>query len=157
MRMWGRFGAAGLFLVYQEGSDFRVLMQHRAAWTSQGNTWALPGGARDLWETPEEAAGREAFEETGIHPSQYSVLGSKITAGPFPADPLRPELAGDWSYTTVLGLAPEALEVEANEESFELRWVAASEVETLALLPAFARSWPQLRTWAQKLLSQGGS
>ncbi|AZA08425.1 hypothetical protein CPPEL_01390 [Corynebacterium pseudopelargi] len=152
MRMWGRYGAAGLFLIHQDDPEFRVLMQHRAAWTSQGNTWALPGGARDVWETPEEAAGREAFEETGIHPTQYAVLGSKITAGPFPADPLRPDLAGDWSYTTVLGLAPEALKVAANEESFELRWVPAGEVASLALLPAFAQAWPDLRAWATKML-----
>lgn len=147
MRLWGKYGAAGLLLVYPEGESFRVLMQHRASWTSQGDTWALPGGARDLHETPAQAAAREAYEETGVCSADYSVLESRITAGPFAADPRRPELPGGWTYTTVLALAKEALPLRANEESYELRWVRAGDVEKLKLMPAFAKAWPQLFAW----------
>ena len=61
---WGRFGAAGL-LVRAPRSDNppAVLLQHRAAWSHQGGTWGLPGGALDSHEDPRDAALREAAEE----------------------------------------------------------------------------------------------
>lgn len=50
---WGRFGAAGLLLRAPDpGGTAAVLLQHRAAWSHQGGTWGLPGGARDSHETP---------------------------------------------------------------------------------------------------------
>src|SRR4051812_1521721 len=60
---WGRFGAAGLLLraPLPDGTP-AVLLQHRAVWSHQGGTWALPGGARDHHESPEETAVREANE-----------------------------------------------------------------------------------------------
>ena len=66
-RHWGLHGAAGLLLhtVDADGS-LRVLLQHRADWCHHGGTWGLPGGARDSHETVEEAALREAAEETSI-------------------------------------------------------------------------------------------
>jgi 8-oxo-dGTP diphosphatase len=53
---WGLFGAAGLILI----RDQSILMQHRAPWVHNGDTWGIPGGARDSHETPLEAALREA-------------------------------------------------------------------------------------------------
>ena len=42
---WGRHGAAGLLLRAPLPDGTRaVLLQHRAAWSHQGGTWALPGG-----------------------------------------------------------------------------------------------------------------
>ncbi|ANE04920.1 NUDIX domain-containing protein [Corynebacterium crudilactis] len=144
--VWGKNGAAGLLLVAGE-STCTMLMQHRAPWTNNGDTWALPGGARDSHETIAESALRESFEETGILPEQVEVLESIVTAGPFPADPERPELAGDWTYTTVIArtLSGNPLETTANEESLELRWVNINEVENLPLMPAFAKVWPELK------------
>ncbi|WBT08457.1 NUDIX hydrolase [Corynebacterium sp. SCR221107] len=144
-RMWGRHGAAGLALVARAGDSWTILMQHRAAWTSHGDTWALPGGAREASEDARQAAGREVAEETEIYPDSYEVLGQAVTAGPFPADPDRPELAGQWTYTTVFARAPHQLETHPNEESHELRWVALDEVAQLKLMPAFAASWPKVK------------
>ena len=62
-RRWGVLGAAGLFLVTD---DQHVLMQHRAKWTNRGGTWALPGGAIDVGESPTDGALRETWEETGV-------------------------------------------------------------------------------------------
>lgn len=148
--MWGRNGAAGLLLLAgqatEEISEWQVLMQHRAHWTNNGGTWALPGGARDSHESVPEAALREAAEETGIDAGQVEILHSVVTAGPFPADPQRPELAGDWSYTTVIARSSsgEPLRTVANEESLELRWVRLAEVPELPLMAAFASAWPGL-------------
>ncbi|WP_051483588.1 NUDIX domain-containing protein [Corynebacterium vitaeruminis] len=144
-RMWGRHGAAGLALAAPGEDGWVILMQHRAAWTSNGDTWALPGGAREEHETVAEAAGREVEEETGISPDSYRVLSWAVTAGPFASDPARPSLAGGWTYTTVFALAPGELATTANEESCELRWVPVDQVAALDLMPAFAKSWPRVK------------
>ena len=74
-RHWGIHGAAGLLLRCDDPVGGRkILMQHRAAWTSDGDTWGVPGGARDSNETPREAALREAFEEAGIMHRQMELV-----------------------------------------------------------------------------------
>ena len=47
-RHWGRFGAAGILITDGDA----VVLQHRAAWTHEGGTWAVPGGARTVTRTP---------------------------------------------------------------------------------------------------------
>jgi 8-oxo-dGTP diphosphatase len=138
---WGRHGAAGLLLraLRADGAQ-AVLLQHRAAWSHQGGTWGLPGGARDSHETPEQAAVREANEEAGLVADQLIVRISVVTA----------EVGSDaggasWSYTTVIADAPALLETVPNRESSELRWVAEDEVADLPLHPGFAASWQRLR------------
>lgn len=114
----------------------------------------MPGGARDSHETAAEAALRESEEETGITADQVRVLEAEVTSGPFPADPARPDLTGDWTYTTVFAMADHALETFPNAESLELRWVPLAEVGELPLLPAFAESWPGVRRRAEELLRE---
>ena len=59
---WGRYGAAGLLLYsVNNAGETVILLQHRATWVAQGDTWVLPGGARDSHETPTQAALREAW------------------------------------------------------------------------------------------------
>ena len=109
-------------------------MQHRAVWTSDGDTWGIPGGARDSHETSVQAALREAAEEAGIDPSAVEVLGELV------------DDHGGWAYVTVVARVIGPLTVLANAESAELRWVAEDEVGALALHPGFARSWPAVRS-----------
>ncbi len=134
VKVWGRFGAAGLMLL----AGSQVLMQHRALWTNNGGTWALPGGARDSHESTQEAAIREAVEECSLEPSLIEVLHEEVTAGPYPGD--------GWTYTTVIARTTtgQPLKTFANEESLELRWVELEELEDLPLMPAFAESLPAL-------------
>ncbi len=137
---WGRFGAAGLLLrAPRPDGTSAVLLQHRAVWSHQGGTWALPGGARDSHESAEETAIREAREEAGLTAEQLAVRATMITA----------ELAGiggtHWTYTTVIADADELLHTVPNRESAELRWVGEDEVAALPLHPGFAASWQLLR------------
>ncbi|GAB2510722.1 hypothetical protein CATRI_11750 [Corynebacterium atrinae] len=136
--MWGRFGAAGLMLLAGSGEQRQVLLQHRAQWTNQGGTWALPGGARDSHETTIEAALREAVEETSLEPSLVEVLHAEVTAGPSPG--------AKWTYTTVIArtVTGKPLRVTPNEESLELRWVPLRALDELPLMPAFASALPGL-------------
>ena len=133
---WGRHGAAGLLLraPLPDGST-AVLLQHRAAWSHQGGTWGLPGGARDSHETAEETAVREAHEEAGVPTEHVVVRAAVVTA----------EASGShWTYTTVVADAPHPLDTIANFESVELRWVIEDEVSELPLHPGFAASWHRL-------------
>src|SRR5699024_11595098 len=73
-RMWGRYGAAGLFLLARDASGPAGLMPHRAAWTNFGDTWGIPGGARDLHETAEDAAPSETVGDCAIEPAHVDVV-----------------------------------------------------------------------------------
>lgn len=133
-RHWGVHGAAGLMLRSRDpGGEVRILMQHRAAWTAHGDTWGLPGGARDSHESAREAALREAAEETGIPAAMVRLVDEVV------------DDHGGWSYVTVIAEAPHLLSVRANAESEALRWVREAAVEALELHPGFARTWPILR------------
>jgi 8-oxo-dGTP diphosphatase len=134
-RHWGRFGAAGLMLVRGPANGPRqLLLQHRAAWTSDGDTWGIPGGARDSHETPVQAALREAAEEAGIVAGDVEVIG------------LWHDDHDGWEYVTVVAAALAEIELTANAESAELRWVGSSEVDRLPMHPGFARSFPTVRS-----------
>lgn len=134
---WGLFGAAGVLVYVAHPTDQAlslVLLQHRARWSHQGGTWALPGGAMDSDETPAEAALREADEEC--------MLDSKLVV---PRGMYSDEHGG-WAYHTVLAQAAERLRVCSDAyESDEAVWLSAGEVDQLDLHPGFAASWPVLR------------
>lgn len=143
VRHWGRHGAAGLLLraPLADGSP-AVLLQHRAAWSHQGGTWALPGGARDSHETTVHAAVREAQEEAGIDVGAVQVRTERVTAS----------VDGGWTYTTVIADAEKMLALVPNGESTELRWVPEPDVEHMPLHPGFAAAWPGLRTTEVRVL-----
>ena len=133
-RHWGRYGAAGLLLRHIDpGGTVNVLLQHRAVWSHHGDTWGLPGGARDSHESAEEAALREAYEESGLDRTLVEIKGTWV------------DDHGGWSYTTVIAAAPTALEVRAvTHESIALEWVPEYDVGRLPLHPGFAATWPEL-------------
>jgi 8-oxo-dGTP diphosphatase len=118
----------------------RVLMQHRAAWSHHGDTWGLPGGARDSHEDGVAAALREAVEETGLAP------GAIRTRSVFVDD------HGGWSYTTVRADLPRPVATLANDESHALAWVPLHQVADLPLHPGFATTWPAVRVRPAVLL-----
>jgi 8-oxo-dGTP diphosphatase len=139
---WGLYGAAGLLLraPWHDGTP-AVLLQHRAPWSHQGGTWALPGGALDSHEAAEHAAVREAHEEAGLRAEHITVRATVVTAEVFGPQ-------GNWTYTTVIADAAELLVTVPNRESAELRWVPEAKVVDLPLHPAFAQSWTRLRVIA---------
>jgi 8-oxo-dGTP diphosphatase len=130
-RHWGRYGAAGLMLVRPDG---HVLLQHRATWSHEGGTWALPGGARSSTENALATATREAAEEAAVDPAAVTPSVSWV------------DDHGPWSYTTVVAHTQVPVEARAADpESVELRWVRLDAVASHPLHPAFAAAWPRLR------------
>ncbi len=129
-RHWGLNGAAGILIL--RGNE--ILLQHRAPWVHNGDTWGIPGGARDSHESTIEGAFREAVEETGIDTQLLTPLHT------FTDD------HGSWKYDTVIARAEEGLVArEVNDESHEVRWVAIEKVAELPLHPSFAKSWLELQ------------
>ena len=133
---WGLNGAAGILLI----RGTQILLQHRAPWVHNGDTWGIPGGARDSHESVLEAAMREAKEETGIDPEHVTPIQT------FSDD------HGSWRYDTVIAYATDQLVAhELNDESHEVRWVEIDQVEELTLHPSFENSWPVLKGLVQAL------
>jgi 8-oxo-dGTP diphosphatase len=129
-RHWGLFGAAGLLLVEQD----QVVLQHRAPWTHQGDTWGIPGGARDSHEDAVAAALREAREEANLSPADVDPIGLYV------------DDHHGWSYTTVVARTTRRVRpYAANAESVTVRWHAAGEVAGLRLHPGFAAAWARLQ------------
>jgi 8-oxo-dGTP diphosphatase len=127
---WGLNGAAGILIF--RGSQ--ILLQHRAPWVHNGDTWGIPGGARDSHESTLQGAFREAVEETGIDTSLLTPVHTYC------------DDHGIWKYETVIARAAEELIAhEVNDESHEVRWVEIEQVELLPLHPSFAKSWPELK------------
>ncbi len=136
-RHWGRFGAAGLLI----SDGHRVILQHRAPWTHEGDTWALPGGARDSHEDPTSTALREANEEAAIEAPSVEPIAMRV------------DDHGGWSYTTVLARPIGVIVAHAaNAESTEVRWWGMAEVDGLALHHGFAATWPHVRRPPPRLL-----
>lgn len=133
---WGKHGAAGL-LIFRDGAIF---LQHRAPWVHNGDTWGIPGGAKDSHESINEAALREAHEETGINPEHLNPLA------------LFSDDHGDWRYDTVLAAADDLIAADSpNDESQEMRWVLVDEVTLLTLHPSFAKTWSDLKVLLETL------
>lgn len=135
---WGLNGAAGL-LLYRDG---KVMLQHRSPWVHNGDTWGLPGGARDSHESVIDASIRESVEETGIDPTHVEVLGL------FSEDHL------DWRYDTVIAKAHDDLDTATwNTETHDIGWYEISEIVDLNLHPSFAKTWPNLILKLQSLIN----
>jgi 8-oxo-dGTP diphosphatase len=141
---WGKFGASGIALIYNN----KILLQHRAAWVHNGDTWGIPGGARDSDETAIESALREAKEEIGIDTNKIKVLAEFL------------DNHGTWSYTTIISTLADGHGEELsqlahpslhNEETKDLAWFDMNEVEQLNTHPSFAKSWPKLLAEIQKI------
>ena len=132
---WGKFGAAGM-LIFREGVNHEreMFLQLRAPWVHNGDTWGVPGGARDSHESITEAAMREVHEETGINPAHLTPHA------------LFTDDHSDWRYDTVIASAHSDISADSlNGESQEMRWIALSEVELMDLHPSFAKTWFELR------------
>ena len=137
---WGLNGAAGLLIL--RGDE--ILLQHRAPWVHNGDTWGIPGGARDSHESTIEGAYREAVEETGINVELLTPLHTYC------------DEHGTWRYETVIARAADGLIAhEVNDESHEVRWVAVDQVEELTLHPSFGNSWQELRKLLNNFIGPG--
>ena len=127
---WGRFGAAGVLVRHGE----HVFVAQRSLHCHNGGTWAIPGGALDLDETPLEGALREFSEEIGVELDAYEVVE------------VHEDDHGGWSYWTIVVEvhepfeAPEALHWETSATA----WVRLDDLADYELFPAFRSTLARL-------------
>ena len=133
---WGRFGAAGVLVRHTDPDDGRVryFLQLRSLHSHQGGTWAIPGGALDSDESPEEGALREFREEIRVPMPPYRVLD------------VHEDDHGGWSYWTVVVEVPERFDppTDLHWETADVAWVDADDVADLPLHPAFRATMVRL-------------
>jgi 8-oxo-dGTP diphosphatase len=97
-------------------SDGKLLMIRRRE--REGDLlWALPGGAIEDGETPEQAAVRETVEETGLVVAATKLLGERV----------HPKTHRTMSYTACEVLQGEATVADADELDAVV-WVALDEI-----------------------------
>ncbi len=131
---WGLNGAAGVLLLRRDDSGVvtHAALQHRAAWSAEGGTWGIPGGAIADGENAFEGALRESLEEAGMNPADLDIVGAYC------------EDHGPWAYTTVFAFEKQGVVVDphaTDDESDEVHWVSLDEIRDLNLLSALKQDW----------------
>jgi ADP-ribose pyrophosphatase YjhB (NUDIX family) len=118
--------AATAFVQDDQG---RVLLIRR----TDNKLWALPGGAQNFGEYIAEAAIRETIEEAGILVEVNDVVGIYT-------DPRHVVEYSDGEVRQQFSICFRASYVsgqpKTSDESSEVRWVAASELDSLSIHPS---------------------
>lgn len=121
---------AAAVLLSQDG---RVLLIRRDVDPGRG-LWALPAGFVEVDELPDEAAAREALEETGLHVAIGGLLSIQRMANPD-----KPGI-----LLTYRGQATGG-QLQANDDVSEARWFSAADIPWDEL--AFETTRNSLRAW----------
>jgi mutator protein MutT len=122
--------------VIVQDSAGRVLVLQRAAGSTDGGRWCLPGGKIEYGDTAEQAAARELLEETGLQATQLEFLF-------YQDSPPRP---GRMHFLTLYFLCRAEGELVLNEESTAAAWIGPDELAAYDL--AFRNGEALERYWA---------
>ena len=126
-----RHFCASVFLINPE--DKRILLvKHK-----KFNKWVQPGGHIEDEETPEEAALRETYEETGI---KVKLLGERFPREDDFIKPLRIQKnrnkEGDVHIDIIYaGVPVNDVEGHISDESIDLHWFTRKELDYIDLFP----------------------
>lgn len=114
--------------------DKKILLVKHHLW----DKWVQPGGHMEDGETPEEAAIREVYEETGI---KISLLGERF---PREDDMIRPlgiqcnrKDNGEKHFDIIYAAVPnnEVTDLVISNESYDIGWFSRKELENLPVFP----------------------
>lgn len=117
--------AASAVIVDGEG---RVVLVRRGSEPEKGR-WSIPGGRVEPGESLEEAAAREAFEETGLSVT----IGPELWSLTVPTGDGRVFEIHDFSATVVGDT-----ELRAGDDADDARWVGPAELDLLPLTDGLA-------------------
>jgi 8-oxo-dGTP diphosphatase len=111
----GRSFGAGIIVIAE--STGNILVTQRGKKVNNPMQWTFIGGNGDAGETPEQAAVREAYEETGMQIEEKSLI------------PLRLHERKGKKYYTFVTYIPAEIEVDYHpEEVNDARWVGVDEI-----------------------------
>jgi mutator protein MutT len=99
--------------------DGRVLIVRRAAGSTGGGAWCLPGGKIDYGETVEQGAARELAEETGLRATGLRFLFYQDS---LPDEPGLMHCINFYMECRMDG------RLELNDESTEFAWIGPEEL-----------------------------
>ena len=114
----------------------RVLVLQRAADSTDGGRWCLPGGKVDYGDTVEQAAARELEEETSLRATSLRFL--------FYQDSLPPAPGRMHCINLCFECAAEG-EVALNEESTAAAWIGPGDLDRYAF--SFRNDEALIRYW----------
>jgi 8-oxo-dGTP diphosphatase len=125
-------------------STGRVLLLRRAADSTAGGRWCLPGGKIDYGDTAELAAARELLEETGLEAKDLAFL--------FYQDNL-PSAPGQMHCLNLYFRCRAEGEPVLNEESTAAAWIGPDELAAYNL--SFRNGEAVERYWSERGGSRG--
>ena len=121
-------------------SEGRVLILRRAAETTRGGDWCLPGGKIDYGDTVEQAAARELVEETALRAKNFRFL--------FYQDSLAPKPGQMHCINLYLECDVEG-DLALNGESTEAQWIGKQELSGFTIAfrndEGLSRYWREFR------------
>jgi len=121
----------------------RVLVLQRAADSTDGGRWCLPGGKIDYGDTVEQAAARELQEETSLQATDLRFLFFQDSLPPAPG---RMHCINLYFRCAVQG------EVVLNDESVAAAWIGPEDLTSYQL--SFRNDEALSRFWATDLQSR---
>lgn len=119
--------------------DNKLLLLQRAHGKLEPGKWGVPAGKLESNETPENAAKRELWEETGIafeNPSQIQRLNSLYIR--------KPEV--DYVYHLFKVQLDQIPEVHLSDEHQSYTWATSKDMETIALMDGAKETLQLYRT-----------
>jgi 8-oxo-dGTP pyrophosphatase MutT (NUDIX family) len=116
----------------------RVLILQRAADSTDGGRWCLPGGKVDYGDTAEQSATRELVEETSLRATALRFLFYQDSLPPAP---------GRMHCINLYFLCAAEGEVVLNEESIAAAWIGSEDFPRFDL--AFRNDEALLRYWKE--------
>jgi 8-oxo-dGTP pyrophosphatase MutT (NUDIX family) len=103
---------------------------------SDNGRWGMPGGVQEIGENISQTVVREVAEETGITVEVTGLVGIFTDPGhiiEFSDGEVRQE------FSLCFRARPVAGEISASSESFEVRWVNPTELDSLDVSPTTRR------------------
>jgi 8-oxo-dGTP diphosphatase len=137
-----RVPCVGVVVLDRHRAEPRLLVVQRGRPPAQG-LWSIPGGRVEHGETLEQAAVREAEEETGLEVDVGPALGQVDLPG-----------LGDQVYAvtdfsaTVAGVDDEhEPQAQAGDDAADVRWVTRAELQALPTSPGLVDTLQSWGVW----------
>ncbi|MGW7312642.1 NUDIX domain-containing protein [Streptomyces sp. NPDC054865] len=105
-----------------------ILMERR----SDNGRWGMPGGVQEIGENISGTVAREVLEETGISVEVIGLVGIFTDPGhviEFSDGEVRQE------FSLCFRARPVSGDIRVSSESFEVRWIPRTDVESLDMSP----------------------
>lgn len=134
---------AGVVVLDRQGPEPRILVVQRGRPPSEGR-WSIPGGRVESGETLEQAAAREAWEETGLHVE----VGSQVGEIDLPGRVVDEVYAvTDFVATVELGSGDELPAPRPGDDAADVRWVTRTELHALPTSPGLVDTLESWGVW----------